>query len=362
MTVVEPRKRIGKYEVEEFLGGSMAHVYRARDPVLGRRVAVKVLTEAAAGDPEAKARFLQEARLASNIRHENIIRIYDFGEDQGRPFMVMEFVEGETLRKAIERGSLGDASSRLRLALQAARALEHIHSQKITHRDVKPENLHVDRAGKVRLMDFGIAKAEGANLAREGSATGTPFYMSPEQVLGRQPTAQADVYAFGVLLYELLTGQKAVTAQSLEQVFHQILYEAPDPAPLEAAGVDPAVRDLIARCTAKQFIQRPAGMTEVCTELERVLEKEPEAQSKAAAAPPTPPGLLSPSFQRPESRVQLRMPPPPQPKPAPAPLEVFGGRVQAFLRTPAGVMVGAACTVFLCVFLLYEVLTVAGLL
>ncbi len=340
----------------------MAHVYRAKDPVLGRRVAVKILTEAAMGDPEAKARFLQEARLASNIRHENIIRIYDFGEDQGRAFMVMEFVEGETLRDAMKHGHLGDASNRLRLALQAARALEHIHSRKITHRDVKPENLHIDTTGKVRLMDFGIAKAEGVNLTRAGSAVGTPFYMSPEQVLGRQPTAQADIYAFGVLFYEVLTGVKAVTAQSLEQIFHQILYDAPALAPLEAAGVEPAVRDLITRCTAKQLIQRPANMTAVREELERVLERAPPPQPGVALRPATPPGLLSPSSQRPESKLRLRMPPPPPPKPVPAPYEAVTGRLRAFLRTPAGVMVVTAGTVFLCLFLVYEILAVAGLL
>src|SRR5262245_46595059 len=125
--------RVGKYEVEQFLGGGMSHVYRAKDTVLGRRVALKLLTDAAMSDPEAKGRFLQEARVASNIQHENIIRIYDFGEeslDDGktRPFLVMEFVEGESLRSAIEARRAGDIANRLRIATQAARALEHIHS------------------------------------------------------------------------------------------------------------------------------------------------------------------------------------------------------------------------------------------
>ena len=354
-------KNIGKYELEEFLGGGQSHVYRAKDTVLGRRVAVKILTEASMADPEAKARFLQEARLASNIRHENIISIYDFGEDEGRPFMVMEFVEGETLREAIKHGRTGDTNHRLRLALQTARALDYVHSRKIIHRDVKPENLHVDKLGKVRLMDFGIAKAEGVNLTKVGAAVGTPFYMSPEQVLGRAPTVQADVYAFGVLLYELTTGERAVTAQSLEQIFHQILYDAPDPAPLQTAGVPQEVCDFITRCSAKQLIQRPPHMAAVCEELERLLAKAPAPEPQPLHLP-APPGLLSPSSQRPESNVQLRMPPPPAPTPPLGAYDAWMGQLQTILRSPAGVMLFTAGAVFLCVFVLFEILALAGVL
>src|ERR1700675_4904432 len=151
---MEHPSRVGKYELEQFLGGGMSRVYRAKDSVLGRVVAVKILAEAAAADAESKARFLQEARTASNITHENIISVYDFGEDQGRPFMVMEFLEGESLRDAIKRGHLGDLSSRLKIALQVARAIDFIHTKKIVHRDIKPENINLDSTGKVKLMDF----------------------------------------------------------------------------------------------------------------------------------------------------------------------------------------------------------------
>ena len=138
--------RIGKYELEEFLGGGMSHVYRARDTVIGRTVAVKILTEAGCQDAEAKARFLAEARMAGNIAHDNVISIFDFGEDdQHRPFMVMEFLRGEDLRHAIKNSRTGDLTSKLKIALQVARALQYIHTQKIIHRDIKPENIHVDR-------------------------------------------------------------------------------------------------------------------------------------------------------------------------------------------------------------------------
>src|SRR3954466_10180549 len=128
--------RIGKYELQEFLGGGMSHVYRAIDTVIGRTVAVKILTEAGRQDPDAKERFLAEARMAGNLAHDNILGIYDFGEDdQHRPFMVMEFLRGQDLRHAIHKGTLGDLSAKLRIALQVARALGYVHKQKVIHRD-----------------------------------------------------------------------------------------------------------------------------------------------------------------------------------------------------------------------------------
>jgi serine/threonine protein kinase len=202
--------RIGKYELEEFLGGGMSHVYRARDTVIGRTVALKILTEAGCEDAEAKERFLAEARMAGNISHDNVLSIYDFGEDdQHHPFMVMEFLKGEDLRHAIKGGRTGGVREKLKIAVQVARALEYIHTQKIIHRDIKPENVNLGPTGVVKLMDFGIAKTEGLQMTRAGYVLGTPYYMAPEQVTGANVTEQVDVYAFGVLLFELMTGAKA---------------------------------------------------------------------------------------------------------------------------------------------------------
>src|ERR1700719_584754 len=189
---MEHPSRVGKYEIERFLGGGMSHVYCARGSVRGPRVALKVLTGPAAANPESKARFLFEARTASNISHENIVSVYDFGEDDGRPFMVMEFLPGGSLRAALKQGTLGDFERRMKIALQVARAVHFIHGKRIIHRDIKPENIHVDPAGKAKLMDFGIAKSEGTTITLAGTTLGTPFYMSPEQVLGPTLTRQSD--------------------------------------------------------------------------------------------------------------------------------------------------------------------------
>lgn len=246
-------------------------MYRAKDSILGREVAVKILTAEGARDADTKARFLQEARMAGNITHDNIIRIHDYGEQGGRPYIVMEFLTGEDLAKAIKNGHTGDLASRLRIAVQIARALGHVHQQGIIHRDIKPENIHIDTTGRVRLMDFGIAKAKDMNLTRTGFAVGTPYYMAPEQVLGKPVTGQADVYAFALVMYELLTGSKGVAGDSVERLFFLIISEPLDLEPMRRAQVPEPLVQFVARCAAKKAEERPNGFPEVVETLEGFL-------------------------------------------------------------------------------------------
>jgi len=337
---MEHPSRIGKYEIEEFLGGGMSHVYRAKDTVLGRRVAVKLLTRAATSDTESKARFLMEARVASNIAHENIISVFDFGEEDGQPFIVMEFLEGESLRSAIKLGHLGDFVWRMRVALQAGRAVDYIHSKKIIHRDIKPENINIDRFGKIKLMDFGIAKADGVALTRAGFTLGTPYYMAPEQVLGRPLTPQADVYAFGLLLFELLTGTKALSGDNVEQIFERILYQPVDLSPLNRPGIPPGVAELIGRCVAKQPAQRPKTVGEVCDQIERFLDPNYAAAAPVKAAEAPPPLRPPPRAEYNETPKMLRMLP-------------------SALRTPAGLMLLAGVAVVAGFAVVYVILTLA---
>jgi eukaryotic-like serine/threonine-protein kinase len=277
--------RIGKYELIEFLGGGMSQVYRAQDTVINRTVAVKVLTEQGCADDEVRARFLQEGRTAGGINHENILTVYDFGEEQGRPFMVMEFLRGEDLRQAIKSGSVGDVRNRLRIALSIARALDYIHTLHIVHRDIKPENIHLSTTGAVKLMDFGIAKSADMSMTRTGFLVGTPYYMSPEQVKGIPATAKVDIYSFGILLYELMCGSRPFKGATVEQLFYSILHEAVDMEPLRCEGIPPEVCDIVDRCTAKDPDVRFGSMQEVSAAIAALIGEGP---TDAAAKVPTP--------------------------------------------------------------------------
>jgi eukaryotic-like serine/threonine-protein kinase len=290
--------RVGKYELVELLGGGMSRVYRARDTVIGRTVAVKLLTGEACRDDESKKRFLREAQVAGSVAHDNIVTVYDFGVQDGRPYMVTEFLRGEDLRTMIKAGRVGDIDSRLKIALQIARALDHIHSLKIIHRDIKPENIHVTAAGLVKLMDFGIARDENSQLTRPGFTLGTPYYMAPEQVRGQTITHQVDIYAFGVLLFELMTGARPIESDTIEKIFFQILYQPLDLAPLEKASVPAPIAGLVARLTAKAPADRPQTFGAVIATLEDI--------QRGIAAPGVPPATAAPP-----TRVRPAMPPPP---------------------------------------------------
>jgi formylglycine-generating enzyme required for sulfatase activity len=262
--------RIGKYELQEFLGGGMSHVFRSQDTVIGRTVAVKILTPEGNADPEVKARFLHEARMAGNICHNNVISIYDFGEEAGQLFLVMEFLRGETLSSIIKHGGI-DIAAQIRIAIQVAKALDYVHAQGIIHRDLKPDNIHVDAHGTAKLMDFGIAKSEGMSLTHAGYILGTPYYMAPEQVLGGEMTTLVDVYAFGILLFEVVCGRKPIAKDTVQQLFYSILNEPVDLEPLRQAHAPESLVRLIAQCTAKKAEDRPQKFSLVVAELEHIL-------------------------------------------------------------------------------------------
>ncbi len=302
---MEDLKKIGKYELHEYLGGGMSHVFKAWDPVMERVVVVKIMTRQASADPDAKARFLREAKTAGAIAHDNVIRIYDFGEEYGRPYMVMEFLEGSDLKDAMRSSPPGGIRRWIEIAGDAAKALEHIHEHSIVHRDIKPENIHLDKNGRVRLMDFGIAKRQEMSLTKTGMTMGTPYYMPPEQVRAADVDHRADIYSFGVMLYEMFSGKRPFGGDTLEQVFYRIMHE---PVPMEPLrGMVPrSLCDLIERSTAKDPAARPQSMTEVRQVLEAALDEE-----LGEAAPTIPmPGRSEPESGVAPEEDRRKTPPP----------------------------------------------------
>ncbi|MDL1950699.1 serine/threonine protein kinase, partial [Acidobacteria bacterium ACD] len=217
---LEAGQRIGPFEIAGPLGaGGMGEVYRARDTRLGREVAVKVLPPEYATDPERLARFQLEARATGLLNDSNILTVYDVGTHDGAPYVVEELVEGESLRERLERGPL-PVRRAVDVAAQVARGLAAAHERGIVHRDLKPENVMIARDGRVKILDFGLAKLTGADegdgvggssavKTRTGMVVGSVGYMSPEQVRGDRVDPRSDLFALGTILYEMLAGQRA---------------------------------------------------------------------------------------------------------------------------------------------------------
>lgn len=238
----------GRYELVHPLGhGAMATVDLAHDVELDRPVALKRLADNLARDEDLRRRFLREARLAARLAHPNVVRVFDVGEDDGRPFIAMEYVEGETLADLVVRRGRLPAAEAASLGMQACAGLAAAHAAGLVHRDVKPQNLLLGADGVLKLGDFGIAAGhEGTQLTLAGTVLGTAGYLAPEQARGEQVTAAADIYAVGAVLYELLTGEPSRTAGSLAELGAADGFRPPD----LAERVPDVPAELVAAVTA----------------------------------------------------------------------------------------------------------------
>jgi eukaryotic-like serine/threonine-protein kinase len=271
--------------------GGMASVYLAEDTHLGRLVALKLLAENLAGDEEFRARFLREARLAAGLSHPNVVRVYDFGEEGGRPYIVMEYVEGETLADSLRaRGSLEPAEA-AELGVGACAGLAAAHEAGLVHRDVKPQNLLVGTDGKVRIADFGIARSlDGTVLTQQGTVLGTAAYLAPEQAAGEPATAASDLYALGAVLYQLLTGRTPYDAPTLPELVRK---QREEPVP-DVRVLAPDVSPPLAAAVMRALDRDPRGRPQSAAAFARELAAEPaeaatEALPHRRPAPPRPP-------------------------------------------------------------------------
>jgi DNA helicase II / ATP-dependent DNA helicase PcrA len=291
MDVIAKGALIAHYRVLEPLGaGGMGAVYKAHDEKLHRIVALKVLTPESVSDKDRRRRFLQEARAASRLNHPHILTVFDVGDADDKPYMAMEYVEGETLRRKIDAGSLSLAEA-LEVAVQVAEGLTCAHDHGIIHRDLKPENLIVSRNGYAKILDFGLAKLVESRKAlvtgdstektllqvktESGTIMGTISYMSPEQLLGQRVDTRSDIFSFGIVLYEILTGRCPFRNENRIDTMHAILHvEPPAPHTLKP-GLPAALEQILSRALRKSPGERYQQMKELCADL-KALKRDVE--------------------------------------------------------------------------------------
>ena len=293
-------KTISHYQIMEKLGeGGMGVVYKAEDTKLKRRVALKFLPLELTKDPEAKQRFEREAQAAAALNHPNIVTVYEIGEHEGQVFIAMEYVEGKTLKELITVGTrhavpLPTAPHPLpitqviEIASQLASGLAAAHAKGIVHRDIKPQNILIDKNNHVKILDFGLAKLKGlSSLTKVSSTLGTVHYMSPEQTMGQDVDHRTDIWSIGVVLYEMLTGQLPFRGDYEQAVIYSILNEEPEPPLPAGSEVTDALERLIMKALSKDPEKRPARMGELSTGLAEALRQAGNPVTPLQAALPS---------------------------------------------------------------------------
>ena len=285
------QQKIGKYEIIAPLGkGAMGVVYKAFDPMIKRFVALKTIhlgfTEPP--DDDIALRFHREAQSAGNLNHQNIVGIYEYGEDAGRAFIAMQYVEGQTLVNLFKRKHRFSLSDIQLILTSVLAALDYSHRAGVIHRDIKPGNIMLDSTGTVKVMDFGIARIESSELTQTGTILGTPGYMSPEQLLGETVDLRSDLYSAGIVLYELLTGERAFTGSSFASVIYKVIHSDLSP-PSRLKPTLPASLDaLVAKACAKKADDRYQNAGEFAAALDQAFAATPDLPRVAEPSPGQP--------------------------------------------------------------------------
>jgi eukaryotic-like serine/threonine-protein kinase len=265
-----------RYRLEEKIGsGGMSSVYRAFDPTLERWVAIKLMHRDISHDPDQLERFRREARAVARLNHPHVVTVIDAGEDDGAPYIVFEYVEGETLKDRIRRLGRLPVSEAVAYAIEIGRALEAAHASKLVHRDVKPQNVLIDPDGRAKVTDFGIARSlEAQGLTATGRVLGTTDYVSPEQALGHEVTGQSDIYSLGIVLYEMLTGETPFKADTQVAVAMKHVREPLPDVQRRRPEISASLAAVVERATSKETQNRYQDVSEMVHDLEEVLAIE----------------------------------------------------------------------------------------
>src|SRR5438552_2202811 len=265
---------IGKYRIIDLVGeGAMGVVYKAEDSVLGRTVALKVMTESIARQEDLRKRFLHEAQAAASLQHPNVVCIYDLGEQDGHLFIAMEFVDGVDLERLIELGEPMSLQARLDIIIDVLTGLAFAHRRGIVHRDIKPANIRIGEDGRAKIMDFGVAHLASSSMTRTGSFLGTPSYMAPEQITEGKTTPATDIFAVGGVLYQLLAQMKPFDAPTLQNLFFKIITEKPRPVSELMPGLPPTLDRIVMKAMAKEPSDRYSSAIEMANDLSTVRAK-----------------------------------------------------------------------------------------
>ncbi|MAT92920.1 MAG: hypothetical protein CME59_10010 [Halioglobus sp.] len=280
-------RKIGRYDIQSHLGeGGMAHVYRAFDPGINRTVALKILKSEHCQDKERRSRFIKEGKAAGALTHPNIVTVYDVGELEGQPYMMMELLEGQTLEDVLRQESRLQIESIIEIAMQLATGLDYAHGKGVVHRDMKPENVVLSPDGRsVKIADFGIARMENAGdkeTTQVGMMLGTPRYMSPEQAGGERVDGRSDLFSVGVMMYEMITGKKAFDAESMPTLIMQIMQKDPLPIRQITADAPVGLQKIVDKLLQKKASRRFQSGAELHAALARELQALREDREETA--------------------------------------------------------------------------------